>query len=161
MKNQDEFCFKWCISRAANMVENHPERITPKLREQAENFDWTNCKFPMTLDKIKFFEKRNNISVNVYEWNASPLRITKEEKPFHVDLVFLTKDSQNHFALIKNFSRFASSGKGQTERYFCKRCLNSFPELKAWKSTKRFAENSRRQKLNFQEANAFSKTGKE
>ena len=131
MKNQDEFCFKWCISRAANMVESHPERITPKLREQAENFDWTNCKFPMTLDKIKFFEKRNNISVNVYEWNASPLRITKEEKPFHVDLVFLTKDSQNHFALIKNFSRFASSGKGQTERYFCKRCLNSFPRVES------------------------------
>ena len=131
MKSQDDFCFKWCISRAANMVESHPERITPKLREQAEKFDWTDCKFPMTLDKIKFFEKRNNISVNVYEWNASPLRITKEEKPFHVDLVFLTKDSQNHFALIKNFSRFASSGKGQTERYFCKRCLNSFPRVES------------------------------
>ena len=131
MKNQDEFCFKWCISRAANMVESHPERITPKLREQAEKFDWTDCKFPMTLDKIKFFEKRNNISVNVYEWNVCPLRITKEEKPFHVDLVFLTKDSQNHFALIKNFSRFASSGKGQTERYFCKRCLNSFPRVES------------------------------
>ena len=79
MKNQDDFCFKWCISRAANMVESHPERITPKLREQAEKFDWTDCKFPMTLDKIKFFEKRNNISVNVYEWNVCPLRITKEE----------------------------------------------------------------------------------
>ena len=131
MKNQDEFCFKWCISRAANMVESHPERITPKLREQAEKFDWTDCKFPMTLDKIKFFEKRNNISVNVYEWNVCPLRITKEEKPFHVDLVFLTKDSQNHFALIKNFSRFASSGKGQTERFFCKRCLNSFPRVES------------------------------
>ena len=131
MKNQDDFCFKWCISRAANMVESHPERITPKLREQAEKFDWTDCKFPMTLDKIKFFEKRNNISVNVYEWNVCPLRITKEEKPFHVDLVFLTKDSQNHFALIKNFSRFASSGKGGNERYFCKRCLNSFPRVES------------------------------
>ena len=131
MKNQDDFCFKWCISRAANMVENHPERITPKLREQAEKFDWTDCKFPMTLDKIKFFEKRNNISVNVYEWNVCPLRITKEEKPFHVDLVFLTKDSQNHFALIKNFSRFASSGKGGNERWFCKRCLNSFPRVES------------------------------
>ena len=133
MKNQDEFCFKWCITRAANMVENHPERITPKLREQAEEFDWTDCKFPMTLDKIKFFEKRNNISVNVYEWKGyvGPLRITKEEKPFHVDLVFLTKNSLNHFALIKNFSRFASSGKGQTERFFCKRCLNSFPRVES------------------------------
>ena len=137
MKNmEDEMCFKWCIARAANMVESHPERITPKLREQAEEFDWTDCKFPMALDKIKFFEKRNDISVNVYEWNACPLKIAKEEKPFHVDLVFLTKDFQNHFALIKNFSRFASSGKGQTERFFCKRCLNSFPKPESLKNHK-------------------------
>ena len=132
MKNRDNMCFKWCIARAANMVENHPERIDKLLREQAEKFDWTDCKFPMALDKIKIFEKRNDISVNVYQWKecAYPLRITKEEKPFHVDLVFLTKDFENHFALIKNFSRFASSqvpGKGHTERFFCKRCLNSFP----------------------------------
>ena len=93
-------------------------------------------KFPMALDKIKFFEKRNDISVNVYEWNAAPLRTVKEEKPFHVDLVFLTKDSQNHFALIKNFSRFASSGKGQTERFFCKRCLNSFPKPESLRNHK-------------------------
>ena len=135
MKNQDEFCFKWCIARAANMVENHPERITEVLREQAKKFDWTGCKFPMALDKISFFEKRNNISVNVYQWEgcAYPLRITKEEKPFHVDLVFLTKDSQNHFALIKNFSRFASSqvSGGKNERFFCKRCLNSFPQVES------------------------------
>ena len=45
MKNKDDFCFKWCVTRAANMVENHPERITEDLREQAEKFDWTDCKF--------------------------------------------------------------------------------------------------------------------
>ena len=133
INRKDEMCFKWCITRAANMVENHPERITEKLREQAEKFDWTDCKFPMAVDKIKFFEKRNDVSINVYEWKgyAGPLRITKKEKPFHVDLVFLTKDFQSHFALIKNFSRFASSqvpGKGKTERFFCKRCLNYFPK---------------------------------
>ena len=133
MKNQDEFCFKWCVARAANMVESHPERITEDLRKQAEKFDWTNCKFPMTLDKIKFFEKRNNLSVNVYEWNGHvvPLIVTKEEKPFHVDLVFLTKGDQAHFALIKNFSRFASSEKEKNKRYFCKRCLNSFPRVES------------------------------
>ena len=138
MINRDNMCFKWCIARAANMVESHPERITEKLREQAEKFDWTDCKFPMALDKIKFFEKRNDISVNVYEWKGyvGPLRIAKEEKPFHVDLVFLSKDFQNHFALIKNFSRFASSGKGQTERFFCKRCLNSFPKPESLKNHK-------------------------
>ena len=137
MKNKDDFCFKWCVTRAANMVENHPERITEDLREQAEKFDWTDCKFPMPLEKIKFFEKRNNLSINVYEWNghASPLIVTKEEKPFYIDLVFLTKGTdQAHFALVKNFSRFASCqvpGKGGNERVFCKRCLNSFPRVES------------------------------
>ena len=137
MKNKDDFCFKWCVTRAANMVENHPERITEDLREQAEKFDWTDCKFPMPLEKIKFFEKRNNLSINVYKWNghASPLIVTKEEKPFHIDLVFLTKGTdQAHFALVKNFSRFASCqvpGKGGNERVFCKRCLNSFPRVES------------------------------
>ena len=82
VNRKDEMCFKWCIARAANMVENHPERITDDLREQAEKFDWTDCNFPMAVDKIKIFEKRNDISINVYEWKecACPLRITKEEK---------------------------------------------------------------------------------
>ena len=31
MKNNDDMCFKWCIARALNPVEIHPERITPQL----------------------------------------------------------------------------------------------------------------------------------
>ena len=40
MKNEDHMCFKWCITRAKNQVEIHQERITPKLREQAEELNW-------------------------------------------------------------------------------------------------------------------------
>ena len=116
-------------------MKSHPEVVTEKLRRQAEEFDWTGCTFPMAVDKIKFFEKRNNVSVNVYYWDKAvyPLKITKEEKPFHVDLLLLKKDSQTHFALIKNFSRLASSqvSGGKTERFFCKRCLNSFPRVES------------------------------
>ena len=28
MKNEDNECFKWCVTRALNPVKNHPERIT-------------------------------------------------------------------------------------------------------------------------------------
>ena len=135
IKNTDNFCFKLCIARAKNPVKSHPEVVTEKLRRQAEEFDWTGCTFPMAVDKIKFFEKRNDVSVNVYYWDKAvyPLKITKEEKPFHVDLLLLKKDSQTHFALIKNFSRLASSqvSGGKTERFFCKRCLNSFPRVES------------------------------
>ena len=135
IKNTDNFCFKLCMARAKNPVKSHPEVVTEKLRRQAEEFDWTGCTFPMAVDKIKFFEKRNDVSVNVYYWDKAvyPLKITKEEKPFHVDLLLLKKDSQTHFALIKNFSRLASSQVtgGKTERFFCKRCLNSFPRVES------------------------------
>ena len=51
MKNEDDMCFKWCLARAANPVEIHPERITPKLREQAEKLNWEGCKFPMAVEQ--------------------------------------------------------------------------------------------------------------
>ena len=95
MKNEDDMCFKWCLARAANPVEIHPERITPKLREQAEKLNWEGCKFPMAVDKIKLFENRNpNISVNVFGWKSGvfPLKVVREEKEIHVDLLLLKKE---------------------------------------------------------------------
>ena len=31
LKNEDDECFKWAITRALNLVENHPERMDRKL----------------------------------------------------------------------------------------------------------------------------------
>ena len=146
-------------------VKSHPEVVTEKLRRQAEEFDWTGCTFPMAVDKIKFFEKRNNVSVNVYYWDKAvyPLKITKEEKPFHVDLLLLKKDSQTHFALIKTFPDWLLPKLREEKQKdsSAKDASILSPELKVWRNTKRFAENSQRQRLNSQAANAFSKTGKE
>ena len=135
MKNEDDMCFKWCIARASNPVEIHPERITPQLREQAEELNWEGCKFPMAVNKIKLFESRNpHISVNCFGWNGSvfPLKIVREEKEIHVDLLLLKKEFKAHFVLVKNFSRFLSSQVSRNgQRFFCKRCLNSFPRVES------------------------------
>ena len=34
LKNADDECFKWAITRALNPVEKHSERIEIKLREK-------------------------------------------------------------------------------------------------------------------------------
>ena len=39
MKNDDNECFKWCITRALNLTNNHDERITNKLIEQSKKLD--------------------------------------------------------------------------------------------------------------------------
>ena len=46
-------------------ISDHPERIS-KLRPFAEQYDWEGLEFPMALNKISKFEKRNpEIAVNV------------------------------------------------------------------------------------------------
>ena len=39
LKNKDDECFKWAITRALNPVENHPERIDRELRETSKTLN--------------------------------------------------------------------------------------------------------------------------
>ena len=67
MRNEDDECFKWCVTRALNPVDKNAERITQKLRKQAEELNWKGIDFPMEVDKIRKFEKNNPfVSVNVF-----------------------------------------------------------------------------------------------
>jgi hypothetical protein len=132
MKNEDNECFKWCVTRALNPVERDSERITKILRLQAEKLDWRGIEFPVTLKEINKFERNNtDVSVNVFGYEKKNLSITtsKQEKRKHeVDLLFISNDATNHYCLINNFSRLLSSQVSNKEhkRLFCRRCLSSF-----------------------------------
>ena len=39
MKNKDDECFKWCVTRGLFQTKFHPERITAKLIEQSETLN--------------------------------------------------------------------------------------------------------------------------
>ena len=45
LRNEDDECFKWAITRALNPVENHPERIDRNLRETSKVLNWDGLKF--------------------------------------------------------------------------------------------------------------------
>ena len=81
MKNDDDLCFKWSVTRALHPVDVHPERITKELKEQSEKFDWSGLKFPVKLGHIAIFEKVNpSISINVFGLEdrvVYPLRLSK------------------------------------------------------------------------------------
>ena len=40
IKNEDDECFKWAITRALNPVEKNSERIDKKLRETSKDLNW-------------------------------------------------------------------------------------------------------------------------
>ena len=39
MKNDDQACFKWAVTRALNPIDSHPERISKSLREQSKELN--------------------------------------------------------------------------------------------------------------------------
>ena len=81
MKNDDEQCFKWSVTRFLNPVEAQGERVTSLLKQQAEELDWTGVKFPTPVigNSISNFEKNNNVGVLVigYDENEKyiPVRV--------------------------------------------------------------------------------------
>ena len=131
MKNGDDQCFKWSVTRALNPVDIHPERITKELKDQSERLDWSGLKFPVDLKQIIIFEKLNpQISINVFgfEGDVYPLRLSKSESEQTINLLLISDGEKQHYCLIKSLSRLLSSqmSKHGHTNVFCLNCLNHF-----------------------------------
>ena len=132
MKNDDNQCFKWCITRALFPVDNNAERIDKNLRENSKRINWNGLKFPIDLKQISHFENLNqNISIDVFGFdeNVYPLRIFKgEERQQPINLLLIADDVKKHYCLIKDTSRLLSSQitKHNGSIHICFRCLNAF-----------------------------------
>ena len=136
MKNKDDECFKWCVTRALNPVADHAYRVTNVLREQAKKLDWSNLKFPLAVKDIHRFEILNpGVTVNVYmyEKELKPLRVSNvaSDKP-RIHLLLICDGEKQHYCLIKDLSRLVSSdiSKNQHKKFICERCLNYFGSQK-------------------------------
>ena len=132
MKNNDDQCFKWSVTRALNPVDVHPERITKELKDQSERLEWSGLKFPVDLKQIIIFEKLNpQISINVFgfEGDVYPLRLSKSKSEQTINLLLISDGEKQHYCLIKSLSRLLSSqmSKHDHTNVFCLNCLNHFP----------------------------------
>ena len=101
MKNEDDECFKWCVTRALNPVKKHAERITKKLRKQSEEIKWGGIEFPLELSAIQRFETLNEkrFGINVFGYGkirhgakVYPLRISKNKCSTctHINLLLIS-----------------------------------------------------------------------
>ena len=136
MKNEDDECFKWCVTRALNPVVDHAERVSEILRVQAKKLNWTGLKFPLAVKDISRFEILNpGLAVNVYmyEKQIKPLRVSNVDsnKP-RIHLLLISAGEKQHYCLIKNLSRLVSSdlSKKEHKKFICERCLNYFGSQK-------------------------------
>ena len=67
MKNNDDECFKWAVTRALNPTDIHPERISKELEKQSKELNWEGIEFPTPLNNIKKFEDVTKKFVDLLE----------------------------------------------------------------------------------------------
>ena len=52
LKNEDQQCFKWCVTKALNPVDKNSERITELLREESKIPNWGDMEYPVNLERL-------------------------------------------------------------------------------------------------------------
>ncbi len=140
MKNDDDQCFKWAVTRALNPVDDHDHayRVTELLKKQSEEYNWDGITFPIKVKDIPIWEKNNNKFVNVFGYDEDTQKVyvirmrdgcsstvLEEEKDKFISL-FLHDD--NHYCVVKNLGRLVSSqiSKRKNKKHFCLNCMNGF-----------------------------------
>ena len=91
IKNNDQYCFLWCILAQLYPVENHKDRIS-KYIIHLNKLNLKGLEFPMKVKDIPKFENLNNLNINVFELTGNVLT------PIHVNKKLLT--TTNRFLII-------------------------------------------------------------
>ncbi|KAK3103044.1 hypothetical protein FSP39_016008 [Pinctada imbricata] len=132
VQNTDNKCFMWSILAALHSIEGHhanPNRVSNYVN-YIDELEFTGITFPVKIDEIPKFEKRNDISVNVFGYEKGdiyPLHLTKERGLRHVNLLLISNGKKQHYCWIKNFNRLLSDQNNHKSQYhYCHYCLHGF-----------------------------------
>lgn len=133
VKNFDNRCFKWAIlSKHVTGVKR--ERLDHRYfsEERKSLYDFSMINYPTSIHDINKFEKLNNVSINVYtigeNYNIKPLKVCKEEKSKHFDLLYLKNEKTSHYCYITDLSKLIRLQLSKMEHAIkiCKRCFTFY-----------------------------------
>ena len=172
MKNKDnDKCFLWCVLRALNPKDDHPERIEEDLKSKEHTLNMEGITYPVDLKDIKRFEKQNlDISISVLGYSKDeriyPLRISKftkvkkeDERKHNIVLLLIKNGDNSHYCLVKKLSALLSSqvNKHDHKLYFCLNCLNGFDEEEKLEKHKEYCSEEESIKINMPSPDTYIK----
>ena len=87
----------------------------------------------------------------MFEYNGKvyPLRLSKDIKAKHINLLLLKHSSGHQYCLIQDFGRLMRTQIKGHKRYFCYNCLHGFYKDATLQSHKLLCENHKAQKTTF------------
>ena len=134
VKNKnDNFCFLYCVAAALFPFTGRATH-TKSHKENVKKLKFNSSRMPISLSSIASFEKRNSVSINVYQQEKCklvPVFYSKSKSSKRrVNLLRLVSGCKTHCCLIKNFSnllqRFTRSEKKRklgSKSKFCSNCF--------------------------------------
>ena len=75
MRNKDDQCFKWAVTRDLHPADDHAHIVTELLREQSNQYNWERIEFPTKVKDIEIWEANNDIKVNVFGFDEDEKKI--------------------------------------------------------------------------------------
>lgn len=134
VKNFDDECFGHAIISALRPVNQNSDmlRSYPNFRTV---LNFNDIEFPIKFSDIDKFERRNDISVNVFGLNQKqdkvmgPLHHTKQRRATHINLLYFENNyGLSHFCWIKNLSRLVGSqlSSNKRQKHICDGCLQYY-----------------------------------
>ena len=150
MQNEGDKCFLWCVLRALNPTNSHPERVDKDLKSKQDTLNMEGINYPVDFRGIDRFEKQNpEISISLLGYNKDervyPLKLSKYTGSKHDITLLLIKDGDNsHYCLVKNISALLSSqiNNHSHKRHFCLNCFNGFDTLESLNKHKEYCYNN-------------------
>ncbi|XP_076682600.1 uncharacterized protein LOC143376319 [Andrena cerasifolii] len=117
VQSPENACFAWAVVATLHPAEIHVDRPS-SYPNYASVLNLQGIEFPMSLKQLGKFERQNDISVNVYSFEAEkglavfPLRLTSQKRDRHVNLLYTPNQEHGdvgHFVWIKNLSGLMSA----------------------------------------------------
>ena len=108
-------CFFYCV--AAALCKNTKNKYMKNKQHDKiiELLPFDNMESPVSIQEIKYLEKKSCMSVNVYGYDKIPYPYYISEfvkKPYHVDVLL----HNNHYYLVWNMSTFTSGEKSKRRK---------------------------------------------
>ena len=129
IKNEDNLCFVYSVLCAIETPKIHPERVS-HYKNRLKELKYKDDDMAMCINKIRYFEKNNNIKINVFSTDRNkridPLYISEYNSiDFkEVDLLYIKDEEKSHYVYIKDLNKLCSNDNDKNKVLICRKCLN-------------------------------------
>ena len=155
IQKKDNKCFLWSVLAHLHPAKKTKFRVTYYAPYEDE-LDASEVSFLVQISQVKIFERKNKLSINVFgldkDYKIVPVTLSKTDYEAKINLMMISKEENNHYCLITNFSGLM---RGRTKctmtMYYCFNCLHGFSRQDLLDKHKQDCMKNQMQRLSFPE----------